>query len=76
MVNPAIDSLQEIKITTNSYDAEFGQVAGAVFQASTKSGTNAYHGSLFASKRWRRTYVRGTRRIAPGRSRGLLHGRR
>jgi len=47
MVNPAIDSLQEMKITTNSYDAEFGQVAGAIFQASTKSGTNAFHGSLF-----------------------------
>lgn len=47
MINPAIDSLQEIKITTNSYDAEFGQVAGAVFQASTKSGGNEYHGSLF-----------------------------
>jgi len=47
MVNPNIDSLQEIKITTNSYDAEFGQVAGAVFEASTKSGTNAFHGTLF-----------------------------
>ena len=47
MVNPNVDSLQEIKITTNSYDAEFGQVAGAVFQASTKSGSNAFHGSLF-----------------------------
>lgn len=47
MVNPAVDSLQEMKITTNSYDAEFGQVAGAIFQASTKSGTNSYHGSAF-----------------------------
>jgi hypothetical protein len=47
MVNPNIDSLQEVKITTNSYDAEFGQVAGAVFQASTKSGTNAFHGTAF-----------------------------
>ncbi len=47
MINSAVDSLQEIKITTNSYDAEFGQVAGAVFQASTKSGSNEYHGTLF-----------------------------
>src|SRR4051794_23738129 len=47
MVNPAVDSLQEMKITTNSYDAEFGQVAGAIFQASTKSGTNGFHGSAF-----------------------------
>lgn len=47
MVNPAVDSLQEMKITTNTYDAEFGQVAGAVLQASTKSGTNDYHGTLY-----------------------------
>jgi hypothetical protein len=47
MINPPIDGLQEVKITTNSYDAQYGQVAGAVFEASTKSGTNHYHGSLF-----------------------------
>jgi hypothetical protein len=47
MINPNIDSLQELKITTNTYDAEFGQVAGAVFQVSTRSGTNSLHGTAF-----------------------------
>ena len=47
MILPPIDSLQEIKITMNSYDAQYGQVGGAVFEASTKSGTNQYHGSMF-----------------------------
>jgi Carboxypeptidase regulatory-like domain/TonB dependent receptor len=47
MINPNIDSLHEMTITTNTYDAEYGQVAGAVFQASTKSGTNTLHGSVF-----------------------------
>jgi hypothetical protein len=47
VVNPNIDSLQEFKITTSDYDAEFGSVAGALLQATTKSGTNNYHGSLF-----------------------------
>jgi len=47
VVNPNIDALQEFKVTTSNYDAEFGSVAGALLQATTKSGTNAWHGSLF-----------------------------
>ena len=47
VVNPNIDSLQEFKVTTSNYDAQFGSVAGALMQATTKSGTNNLHGSLF-----------------------------
>src|SRR5207302_5902872 len=47
VINPNIDSLQEFKITTSNYDAEFGSVAGALMQATTKSGTNNFHGSAF-----------------------------
>lgn len=47
MINPPVDGLQEVKITTNAYDAQYGQVGGAVFESSTKSGTNQYHGTLF-----------------------------
>ncbi len=47
MINPNLDSLQDFKITTSNYDAEFGSVSGALLQATTKSGTNEYHGSLF-----------------------------
>ena len=47
MINPNIDSLQEFKVTTSNYDAQFGSVAGALLQATTKSGTNSFHGSLF-----------------------------
>src|SRR5205085_4205782 len=47
VINPNIDSLQEVKITTGNYDAEFGSVAGALLQATTKSGTNNFHGSAF-----------------------------
>ena len=39
--------MQEFKVTTSDYDAQFGSVAGALMQATTKSGTNQYHGSLF-----------------------------
>lgn len=47
VVNPNVDSLQEFKISTSNYDAEFGSVSGALVQATTKSGTNQWHGSLF-----------------------------
>jgi len=47
IINPNLDSLQELKVTTSNYDAEFGAVAGALLQATTKSGTNQVHGSAF-----------------------------
>lgn len=47
IIIPNIDSLQEMKVTTSNYNAEFGAVAGALVQATTKSGTNQFHGSAF-----------------------------
>ena len=47
VVNPDVDSLQDFKVSTSNYDAEFGSVSGALVQATTKSGTNQWHGSLF-----------------------------
>src|ERR1700687_1816401 len=41
------DSVQELKLATSNYDAEYGKVAGGLWQITTKSGTNAFHGSLF-----------------------------
>ena len=47
VINPNIDSLQQFRVTTSNYDAEFGNVTGALVQATTKSGTNHFHGSAF-----------------------------
>jgi outer membrane receptor protein involved in Fe transport len=41
------DSVQEVKLTTSNYDAEYGRVGGGVWQITTKSGTNNLHGSAF-----------------------------
>jgi len=43
---PSIDALQEFKVQTGIYSAEFGRETGQV-NVSTKGGTNQYHGALF-----------------------------
>src|SRR5215472_15941257 len=43
----SIDSIQEFKVLTYNYSAEFGERAGPTVLVTTKSGTNDFHGSLF-----------------------------
>ncbi|HUL17596.1 MAG TPA: carboxypeptidase-like regulatory domain-containing protein [Terriglobales bacterium] len=43
----SIDSLQEFKVLTYNYSAEYGTRAGPTVLLTTKSGTNDFHGSLF-----------------------------
>jgi hypothetical protein len=47
IVNPPPDALAEFKVQTGAYSAEFGHSAGAVINASVKSGTNQIHGDLW-----------------------------
>lgn len=47
VVNPPPDSLDQMKVTTSNYDAEFGRSGGSFVEYSTKSGTNQFHGDLF-----------------------------
>jgi len=44
---PPPDALQEVKVLTNSFSAEYGRNAGAVFNVVTRSGSNEVHGSLW-----------------------------
>jgi hypothetical protein len=44
---PNPDAVQEFRVITNSYSAEYGRFAGGVVDVVTKSGTNQWRGSLF-----------------------------
>src|SRR5579864_4824854 len=44
---PNLDSIEEFRLITNSFDAEYGKFSGAIVNAITKSGTNGFHGDVF-----------------------------
>src|SRR3989475_193413 len=44
---PNLDSIEEFRLITNSFDAEYGKFSGAIMNAITKSGTNGFHGDAF-----------------------------
>ncbi len=47
VINPNLEAIGETKITSQNYDAEFGQATAGVVSVQTKSGTNEFHGSAF-----------------------------
>ncbi len=42
---PSVDAVQEFKVMTSTYDAQYGHTGGGAINISLKSGTNAFHGS-------------------------------
>jgi hypothetical protein len=44
---PIVDAIQEYRVLTSNYSAEFGEAAGAVTEVNTKSGSNKIHGSVW-----------------------------
>src|ERR1051326_2553870 len=47
VVDPNPDAVQEFKILTNNYNAEFGRTSGGIVNQVIKSGTNKFHGDIF-----------------------------
>lgn len=48
---PTIESIQDVKVQANTYDAQVGRTGGAVFNTLLRSGSNTYHGSFFGATR-------------------------
>src|SRR3984893_3167230 len=46
-ITPNEESIKEVRVTANSYDAQFGRTSGAQIEVVSQNGTNEYHGSLF-----------------------------
>lgn len=44
---PSVDAVEEFKVKTNNFSAEYGHSAGYVMNAAIKAGTNHYHGELW-----------------------------
>ena len=44
---PTMDSIQEFKVLTNTYDAQYGRTGGGIVSIVSKSGSNLFHGALF-----------------------------
>ncbi|MBZ5516540.1 MAG: carboxypeptidase regulatory-like domain-containing protein [Acidobacteriia bacterium] len=46
-IQPSPDAIEEFRVLTNTFDAEFGRNSGAIVNVVTKSGTNSFHGNVF-----------------------------
>jgi len=64
---PNLDSIQEFRVLTSNFDAEYGNYSGGQIVVTTKSGTNEFHGSGFDF--WRNTNLDARNYFSPDRAR-------
>jgi hypothetical protein len=51
IIIPTLEAVEQVKVQSNTYDAEMARTGGGMFNTYLKSGTNEYHGSLFGTMR-------------------------
>ena len=51
IIIPTLEAVEQVKVQSNTYDAEMARTGGGMFNTYLKSGTNDYHGSLFGTMR-------------------------
>lgn len=74
VINPNLDAVSEMKVTSQNYDAEFGKAVAGLVTAQTKSGANALHGQAFDYRRSDYTQARDPfTQIAPAPLPSFLH---
>jgi hypothetical protein len=74
VINPNLESVNEVKITSQDYDAEFGKAIGVIMTTQTKSGTNQWHGGAFDFQRSNSNFARNPFTQSPGTSVGVPSG--
>jgi hypothetical protein len=65
---PPVDSVEEFKIMTNTYDAQYGKTTGGIINVSLRSGTNKFHGTAYEFARRNPWDANDFRNKARGRS--------
>ncbi len=58
-IQPSPDAIEEFRVLTNTFDAEFGRNSGSVVNVVTKGGTNEFHGDVYEFFRNRKLNARG-----------------
>ena len=68
-----VDGVEEFKVQTSAYSAEYGHTSNGILNYTTKSGTNQFHGSLFAQIRNQALNANGFFYVAPLPSAQTVH---
>ena len=67
---PTLDSIQEFRLLTSTFDAEYGHFSGAIVNVITKSGNNEFHGTAFE---FLRNNALDARNFFDGSDKGAFH---
>ncbi|MGB9198960.1 MAG: carboxypeptidase regulatory-like domain-containing protein, partial [Terriglobales bacterium] len=70
-LRPSVDAVEEFKVATSDYSAEFGRAGGGVISIQTKAGTNKFHGDAYEFYRPNATAAENYSFSGPGQSPNL-----